>query len=508
MNKRHFQLFQYSFSCVVLLLLFAVTSSGYSQGDTKELRSKEVIDIVAKGMSEANDKKKVGGYLDAFFDMWKDESNQVNLPYYRSTMLEMLKKISNQSNSAYRAFVDMVYSRALELSKSGNFVVKYNALLLLGDLNESQEPGKPAVPYSAAREELLKVLKAKLDAPAEAAPEKAAPAEAADGEAAPAKESSKSGNLQQSQQATLKIAAMRGLARHANRKLQISSDAKKKLLEAFDEYAFSAEAAENAASEDGKNAAPTADQDSSVAEWLRELAIQGIGDIGDAGVKGSRINKLYGILTKSQRYSFETRMAAAVALSKLNMEVTFFTEAKPMEVITAIAKMAAEAMKYECIDRRYSLKKSSGDVALTAKKKEEKSNDIVPITSEEQEIQIRFLRQRMKYLTSTFSAALSRSEKNPWERLLDNNDKEKYAKIAKAFRTLNETCDYDSFEKTTKKDRANANDESTKKAQDSTLTYELAQERILKELKVLYGILGMDASGLKVPKAKTKAAEN
>ena len=502
MNKRHFQLFQYAFSCVVLLLLFAVTFSGYGQGDTKERRGKEVIDIVTKGMSEANDKKKVGGYLDAFFDMWKDESNQVNLPYYRSTMLEMLKKISNQSNSAYRAFVDMVYSRALELSRSGNFVVKYNALLLLGELNESQDPGKPAVPYSAARDELLKVLKAKPTAPAEAAPEKAA-----DGEAAPAKESSKSGNLQQSQQAALKIAAMRGLARHANRKLQISSDAKKKLLEAFDEYAFSAEAAENAASEESKNAAPTADQDSSVAEWLRELAIQGIGDIGDAGVKGARINKLYGILTKSQRYSFETRMAAAVALSKLNMEVTYFTEAKPMEVITAIAKMAAEAMKYECIDRRYSLKKSTGDVALAAKK-EEKGSDIVPITSEEQEIQIRFLRQRMKYLTSTFSTALSRSEKNPWERMLSDPDKEKYAKIAKAFRTLNETCDYDSFEKTTKTDRSNANDESAKKAQDSTLTYELAQERILKELKVLYGVLGMDASGLKVPKVKTKAAEN
>ena len=501
MNKRHFQLFQYAFSCVVLLLLFAVTSSGYGQGDTKELRSKEVIDIVAKGMSEANDKKKVGGYLDAFFDMWKDESNQVSLPYYRTTMLEILKKISNQSNSAYRAFVDMVYSRALEMSKSGNFVVKYNALLLLGDLNESQEPGKPAVPYSAARDELLKVLKAKP-----AAPEKAAPVAAADGEAAPAKENSKSGNLQQSQQAALKIAAMRGLARHANRKLQISSDAKKKLLEAFDEYAFSTEAAESAASEENKNAAPAADQDSSVAVWLRELAIQGIGDIGDAGVKGARINKLYNILTKSQLYSFETRMAAAVALSKLNMEVTFFTEAKPMEIVTAIAKMAAEAMKYECIDRRYSLKKSSGDVALAAKK-EEKGSDIVPITSEEQEIQIRFLRQRMKYLTSTFSTALSRSEKNPWERLLDNNDKEKYAKIAKAFRTLNETCDYDAFEKTTKKDRGNANEDSAKK-QDTTLTYELAQERILKELKVLYGVLGMDASGLKVPKVKTKAAEN
>lgn len=507
MNKRNFQLFQYSLSCVVLFLLFVSTSAVYGQSDAKELRSKEVIDIVAKGMSEANDKKKVGGYLDAFFDMWNDEANLVNLPYYRTTMLEMLKKISNQSNSAYRPFVDMVYSRALEQTKSKNFVVKYNALLLLGELNESQEPGKLAVPYAAARDELLKVLNTKVAAPAEAAPEKAAPAEAADGEAAPAKESSKSGNLQQSQQVALKIAAMRGLTRHANRKLQISSDAKKKLLEAFDEYAFSAEAAENAASEDGKNAVSTADQDSSLAEWLRELAIQGIGDIGDAGAKGARINKLYNILTKSQRYSFETRMAAAVALSKLNMEVTFFTEAKPMEVITAIAKMAAEAMKYECIDRRYSLKKSTGDVAL-ATKKEEKSDDIVPITSEEQEIQIRFLRQRMKYLASTFSTALSRSEKNPWERLLDNNDKEKYAKIAKAFRTINETCDYDAFEKTTKKDRNSANEESAKKMQDSTLTYELAQERLLKELKVLYGVLGMDASGLKVPKVKTKAVEN
>ena len=504
MNKRHFQLFQYSLSCVVLFLLFVSTSAVYGQGDTKELRSKEVIDIVAKGMSEANDKKKVGGYLDAFFEMWNDEANLVNLPYYRTTMLEMLKKISNQSNSAYRPFVDMVYSRALEQTKSKNFVVKYNALLLLGELNESQEPGKPAVPYAAARDELLKVLNAKA-APVEAAPEKAANDEAANGEAAPAKENSKSDNLKQSQQAALKITAMRGLTRHANRKLQISSDAKKKLLEAFDEYAFSAEAAESAASEESKAATPAADQDSSLAEWLRELAIQGIGDIGDAGVKGARINKLYGILTKSQRYSFETRMAAAVALSKLNMEVTFFTEAKPMEVITAIAKMAAEAMKYECIDRRYSLKKTTGDVALAAKK-EEKSNDIVPITAEEQEIQIRFLRQRMKYLTSTFSVALSRSEKNPWERMLSDTDKEKYAKIAKAFRTLNETCDYDNFEKTTKKDR-NASEDSVKK-QDSTLTYELAQERLLKELKVLYGVLGMDASGLKVPKVKTKAAEN
>ena len=462
-----------------LILALGACTSVYAQSEDKK---RDVLDnrnmVIAKivaGLSDA-DKKTVDEFLTAHFERWNVEENEIYIPYYRADLQELLKKVVNRKGKGYADAVGMIFAKLQGLSKSEVFIVRYNALLMMGELDQSQEAGAVAVPLAAARKELIAALKDPKIEPAS------------------------------------KIAILRGLVRHAG--LEIKPEEKKELASFFDAYAFV------------EITAKTTDD----ILWMQELALKGIGNAGDPGAKGERIAKLYEIITtpterdmeteykiktdekknkpdeKSVRLVSRARTAAALALASLKADAKAFAAAKvaPLDAVKAIAGLAADALTTEC-KRHYTLQKgrlSFNESRSGVARLGSQSGSEVQMDPQENIEQIRSLRQRTKAVAEPFYTALSPKKTN-WDALLTSAVDKKFCRDTyKAIAKIYELYDRTGFIKPKKDDKKPKKDpgETTKPQQDvlppKEITYNDLQEDLLGELRGLYELLGRDKTPL------------
>jgi hypothetical protein len=160
------------------------------------------------------------------------------IPGWRRTVLSDLNS-SSVSREKHDAIRDLVFRAAEQLVQDRGYspYCRYNALLMIGELNEREMQGSgrtvtPAVPYAPARETLLKVVD--------------------------------SDDAQE-----MKIGALVGLARHARLAAAAGGNPDNKLLKPFVDVL--------------KRKEPVAGESADGLLWARRVAIDALGDVGHPG---------------------------------------------------------------------------------------------------------------------------------------------------------------------------------------------------------------------------------
>ena len=190
------------------------------------------------------------------------------MPEWRRQVVSDLDRLRDNPTK-HRYVRDLIFSTASKIAANADYapVTRYNALLIVGELNEREKQGsgreiRPAIPYARARDELLKLA-----------------------------------NNPKEEEA-IRIGALIGLARHA--RLMAAADAKPNTNIARTFISI-------------LKTEPSPNGDNDGLWWMQRIAVDAIGNMGKAAAAPS----LETVLADSSRPIY-LRCAAAEALSKID----------------------------------------------------------------------------------------------------------------------------------------------------------------------------------------------
>ncbi len=309
---------------------------------------------------EGKGKKEFDKTLAEQLDRWTSETNRIPL-MKDGLFLSLDKKFSGQETPAKGLGVanDVMFERLKALATGrAERVVRYNAVLMIGDLNSFQKRGGGATtPYAKARP-FLKEMAAGEDA-------------------------------------LLQIAAVKGLARHVECGIK-SEEERNDLAKVFMAFAFAP-----LAKGEG-NEAPEA-------QWNRLVALEALGNLGTPGKNGEIAKGLLESAARQNkdlenpyfRRDMDRRITAALAFAKvrLSADVLKAVGKKPTEVTAILYKLFLQCMIYE-YNHDYILQDGvEGEVQRSPRERMMART----LTPEEEAYQIRLWKQRTKAISGTFA---------------------------------------------------------------------------------------------------------
>ncbi len=344
---------------------------------------------------EGKGKKEFDKVLEEQLNRWTDETNRI--PLMKDGLFMALdKKFSGQDTPAKGLGVanDIMFERLKTLATGrAERVVRYNAVLMIGDLNSYQKRGGGATtPYAKARPFLREI---------------------ATGD-----------------DTLLQIAALKGLARHAECGIK-NEDERNDLAKVFITFAFAP-----LAKGEG-NEAPEA-------QWNRLVALEVLGNLGVPGKNGEIAKNLLESAARQNkdlenpyfRRDMDRRITAALAFAKvrLSTETLKTIGKKPAEVTTILYKLFLQCMIYE-YNHDYVLQDGAeGEVHRSPRER----MTARPLSPEEEIYQIRLWKQRTKAISGIFSWIFN--DKNSSIRKMNENNT-KANKIGRQIRDIAEIYD-------------------------------------------------------------------
>ncbi len=318
-------------------------------------QNREVINKLSAGVSSPEDRTQVTKYFQNYeLGRWLLRDAEVSIPDYRDELIKMLVPVlsANQESAKLAAGTILAGAKKLVSDNELSPVIKYNAVLLAGELCEARD-GNVLTPYEPANDYLVQLITA---------------------DAVPA---------------YLKVAALNGLRLHAGRNLAAAK--KQALVPIFAKYAFV----------DWKAGEPAE------VTWMREVGIEGLGVLRAAGPGGDYTDKLVAIIANEQPgYPMEMRLAAATAVSRFTHPSG---KKKPLEIYEAVAKFTVEAITRE-YKREWKLQRG---VLPGQKVKKTAYDSVLTLTPEQEMTLIRSLRQRVMAIAEPMSVALYVNPSSP-----------------------------------------------------------------------------------------------
>ncbi len=381
------------------LVLFCCLLSLGTIGTLSVLGQQLSPQALCSKVSEAMEKDPKGDVSKALYkkysvillDRW-DEKEKI--PTFKTEMRNDFEKFYRKSPDGYLAFIDVLFDeiKGRYAQSSAVPALQYNLVLLAGELEASIQSGGTTDPYVKSRS-LLKECAA-------------------------------------SDKAYLRIAGLKGLARHAAGGLKTSED-KADFAKIFVPFAFAPLTKGEA------NEAPET-------EWCRLLALTALGDVGYAGKNGEiAVNLLKSAETQNKqitsplfRHDMERRITAARAFSKIQItpDVLKAIGKKPADITLSLGKLFLQCMIYEH-DHDYDLQEG-----IEGEETRNVHARAIPrvMTPEEELYQIRLWKQRTKAISSIFFE-IFRNKQSSLAILEANNPD--FRKIANMVREITEMYD-------------------------------------------------------------------
>lgn len=367
------------------------------------VKAKAIEALSQESGPDANGLKYAKGFLGYQIERWG--MDETRIPACKQELMDSLKPILEKPKN-FAFAMDLIFEELKKAEKdSRSKVVKFNAVLMAGELNSSQKRGEAVVPYAKARPFLK---------------EKAA-----------------------SEEPAIRIAALKGLARHAESGIR-SSEETADLAKLFASFAF-APLAKGEANE------------SPEAQWARFISLEALGNLKTAGKSGEIAKGLFDSAARQNkalespffRRDMERRILAAAALAKINMdsaEVKAIGK-KPDEIFMTLMKLFMQCMIYEY----------SNDYELqTGVEGEEMRNERMrqvarTLTPEEEAYQIRLWKQRTKAISETFNWIFSDKDSAVGKLAQGNLT---YQKAARKVREISEMYDRTGLKKRSRPSRS------------------------------------------------------
>lgn len=402
---------KYFFPIAVLVCCFCCVTLTFGQDDSSKYRSK-AVDALRTGPDE-NGRKTVKLYLDAQLGRW--EGDESRIPFFKKELLDSLQSVQKDNPKNYVLALDMIFEGLKEMAEGGKRAVRFNAVLMAGELDQPAGDGA-VVPYAKA----LPFLK----------------------------------EMAASDEAFLQVAAMKGLARHAG---YVKSEDRGALAKIFSQFAFAPLAKGEA------NEAPEV-------QWLRLQALEALGNLRYAGSKGEIAGKLLeSVMMQTKavdspyfRRDMERRITAAVAFSKLKLTADDLRamKKKPEELTAAFGRLFLVCMKYE-YDNDYDLQEGvEGEVQRDPRARRVART----LSPEEEAYQIRLWKQRTKAISSAFAWIFNSKESNLPAMEASNKN---FSKIARMIRDISEMYDRAGLSK--RRSAARSEDQEETASMDSTV---------------------------------------
>lgn len=425
---------------LTVVFLLSAAPRAYAQIEFIDLskRQSDVLNRLNAGISTPEDRTLVTQYFQNYeLGRWLGRDAEVNIPDYREKLSDVLLRLLGSNQESGRLAADLVLQglKKLVTDRQPSPPIKYNAVLLAGQLNEARD-GNSLTAYVPAHDFLMQVMG------------------------------------QQNMPAYLKVAALQGLRLQSGRNLPAAK--RNALAPIFANYAF------------------TAWQANELAEvtWMRELGIEGLGALRVAGTNGEYTDKLVAIMEDGKSgIPMETRLAAAVALSRFTQPGG---KKKPVEIYESIAKLTAEAITLE-YKRELKLQRGILPGQKVTRSSYSPSQTLTP---EQEQAQIRSLRQRVMGVTAPMIRALNVNQSS-LAKSLSASDQEWARPLMRELNELKKTMD-----------RIGAAPKGAIRDQDSNfnttdslnaLKYDAVRAEVGEHLTKLYRHLKMDPAALRLP---------
>lgn len=403
--KRHILRTLILFCCFLSIGTLTVSAQQLSLAG---LRSK-VMDALEKAPTADGTKAISKKYCAAILDRWGEKEK---IPALKAELQGDLQTFAEKSSSGYATFLDVLFDELKERCAANESVpvLEYNLVLTIGELNSSQKRGEPTVAYAKARPFLKEMLSSK--------------------------------------KVHLRIAGLKGLARHAECGLK-STEEKADLAKIFSQYAFAPLTKGEA------NEAPET-------EWCRLMSLAALGNVGYAGKNGEIAAKLLEsaetqnkqLTSPIFRHDMERRITAALAFSKISLspDVLKAMGKKPADVTASLGKLFLQCMIYE-YDHDYDLQE--GIEGEEDRNIQSRRAAIQRTMSPEEELyQIRLWKQRTKSISIVFQEIFGGRQSSIPNMEAGNTN---YRKIASKVREI--SMMYDSLGLSKKRTSSKRNDE-------------------------------------------------
>lgn len=417
--------------------------SGQDYGSTSY--QAKAIDALDKGLDD-NSRKIVKNYLE-FQLITRWETDETKIAIAQKDLLNSLTPLAEKESKGYAQALDMIFDiLKAQAGGKGKKVVPFNAVLMIGELNSVQKRGVKPVPYAKAVPFLKEVAT--------------------------------------SDDSVLQIAALKGLARHAECGLKSASE-KEAFAKIFARYAFAPLAKGDA------NEAPEA-------QWKRLVSLEALGNVGFIGAKGEIAKQLFESATRQNksldsqyfRRDMERRIVSAVSFCKLRLsdDALKAVGKKPDEISLAFAKLFLTCMKYEYEFDYYLQEGVEGEVEKNPKKRQMARS----MGQDEEAYQIRLWKQRTKAISSSFAWMFNSSD-SALRQMHDGNAS--YLKVARSIRSISEMYDRAGLPKKGKSSSENPDEpndvsvETSMTTEDSRLSLYSMQKDMRNALRDLAEIL-------------------
>lgn len=430
-----------SFFLTVALVL-SVASQAHAQIEFTDLskRQSDVINRLNAGITTAEDRTLVTQYFQNYeLGRWLLRDVEVNIPDYREKLSDILTRLLGSNQESAKLGADLVLQGVKKLisDRQTSLVVKYNAVLLAGQLCEARESNSLTA-YVAAHDFLVQILS------------------------------------QKNSPAYLKVAALQSLRLQAGRNLPTAK--RQALAPIFAGYAF----------------VPWKSNELAEVTWMRELGIEGLGILRATGTNGEYTDKLVAIMEDSKSgIPMETRLAAATALSRFAQPGG---KKKPLEIYESIAKLTAEALTLEY---KRELKLQRG-ILPGQKVQRTAFAPSAELTPEQEMAQVRSLRQRVMGVAIPMIRALNVNQ-SALAKSLSTADQEWARLILRELNDLKKSMDR--LGAAPKGAGRDPERESNFNLSDLTkaLKYDVIRAEVGDHLAKLYRHLKMDPAALRLP---------
>ncbi|MDO4425754.1 MAG: hypothetical protein Q4D17_08340, partial [Planctomycetia bacterium] len=339
-----------------------------------------------------NGRKIVKNYLE-FQLVTRWEADETKIAIAKKDLLNSLTPLAEKESKGYAQALDMIFDiLKAQAGSKGKKVIPFNAVLMAGELNSVQKRGVKPVPYAKA----VPFLK----------------------------------EIAASEDIALQIAALKGLARHAECGLKSASE-REAFAKIFARFAF----------------APLAKGDANEApeiQWMRLLSLEALGNVGYAGPKGEIAKQLFESANRQNksldsqyfRRDMERRIISAASFCKLRLSEDTLKAVgkKPDDISLAFAKLFLVCMKYEYEFDYYLQEGVEGEVEKNPRMRQMART----MGQEEESYQIRLWKQRTKAISGTFAWIFNSSD-SALRQMHDGNTN--YLKIARSIRSISEMYD-------------------------------------------------------------------
>ncbi len=279
----------------------AAAPSPFKSLPVDESQSKRRNDVSrmlrAQAFQPGEDKLFETYYLTYAFPRWTLPENLSSVATFREELRRDLN--AGRSGAPYDRLVNLTLNFMTPIVKDRSFhpAVRYNAMAAIADLDVSIPPPgdrRPPQPVPAALDLMLAVLQdsAQIDA--------------------------------------VRIAALQGLVRHANAPMADPQKRDQQVVPLLLQYASTTD--------------PPSGRTKVGHAWMRALAIEALGALGQPGANGQVVKTLAAVLTESDT-PLMTRMAAAEALGRIQYKG--LTAVKPADVVVPLVQFMLDAMTAE-----------------------------------------------------------------------------------------------------------------------------------------------------------------